>query len=293
VFEFIQERISDSFNKTLPQDDAALLLGIVLGLKGDFASDYLEAIQKTGVLHVIAASGMNVTMLTGFLLATFVVFLKRQTALVVCSIALILYAGLAGFQPSIVRAAIMAIFAIGAGLLGRQNTSLLALYIAIFLMLFANPGLLTSVGFQLSVAATAGIILIDPVMKKVKMKWLIEDFRVTLAAQIATLPILIYYFSTYSPISIISNLLILWTIPPLMILGGIAGILSLILPILSVPFLWLAFPLLEYFKIVVLTTASFAEPIEMENIPWTIVIGYYLVLLAVIISLYRKNKIQI
>src|SRR3989338_8937722 len=202
IFE-TKEKIADTFNKILPSEESALLLGIVFGDKGNFDRGYFEAIRRTGVLHVIAASGMNVTMVAGLIFASF---------------AIVLYSALADFEESIVRAGIMAILAYGAGLFGRQNTSLFALFIAIFLMVFFDPRILIKAGFQLSVAATLGIILLDPVFKKLGKNIFFEDLRTTLSAQIATVPILLFYFSTYSPISIIANLLILWVVPPLMIL---------------------------------------------------------------------------
>ncbi|HVZ67198.1 MAG TPA: ComEC/Rec2 family competence protein [Patescibacteria group bacterium] len=292
-FTNIDNRVDEVFYKTLPADEAALLLGVVLGQKGNFSKNYLNAIQRTGLLHVIAASGMNVSMVTAFLLLFFAGFLKRQYALAVTAIFIVLYCGLAGFQPSIVRAGIMAIFAIGAGMVGRQNTSILALFFAAFLMLFVSPGLLTNIGFQLSFVATLGIILIDPVLKALGKNVIFEDARTTMAAQIATTPILLFYFGSYSPVSIISNLLIFWTIPPLMILGGAGGLLALVSPVLAAPFLWLSLPLLLYFKYVTLFTSSLAFQIELKSIPWEIIAGYYMILLAVILMVYKRKKIAI
>ncbi|HVT00804.1 MAG TPA: ComEC/Rec2 family competence protein [Patescibacteria group bacterium] len=292
-FKNIDNRIDDVFYRTIPKDEAALLLGVVLGQKGDFSKQYLNAIQRTGLLHVIAASGMNVTMVTAFLLLLFSGFLKRQYALVITAIFIIFYAGLAGFQASIVRASIMAIFALGAGVIGRQNTSLLALFFAAFLMLFISPPLLTNIGFQLSFAATLGIVLIDPVLKVMGKNVIFEDARTTLAAQIATTPILLFYFGSYSPVSVIANLLIFWTIPPLMILGGAASILALISPIIATPFLWLSLPLLLYFKYITILTSSFAFQVQLKSIPWEIIAGYYLILLAIILAVYKKKGIVI
>ncbi|KKR27338.1 MAG: hypothetical protein A3C27_01155 [Candidatus Levybacteria bacterium RIFCSPHIGHO2_02_FULL_39_36] len=292
IFE-TKEKIADTFNKILPSEESALLLGIVFGDKGNFDRGYFEAIRRTGVLHVIAASGMNVTMVAGLIFAVLAYLMKRTHALIFASFAIVLYSALADFEESIVRAGIMAILAYGAGLFGRQNTSLFALFIAIFLMVFFDPRILIKAGFQLSVAATLGIILLDPVFKKLGKNIFFEDLRTTLSAQIATVPILLFYFSTYSPISIIANLLILWVVPPLMILGILASVLSLIAKALAVPVLWLALPLLFYFKGVILLLNKYAVEFGTEDIPAALTLGYYFIILAIISWLYKKLKIKI
>lgn len=287
-FSKIKENIQNTFRSTLNQKDADLLMGIVFGSK-DLDKSSKEKFIQTGVLHVVAASGMNVSMLTSFLLGTLVVFLRRQYALVITSIIVLFYVALADFQPSIVRAAIMALFALGAGLIGRQNTSLLALFFAAFAMIFWDPKVITSISFILSFSATLGIILLDPILKR---GWFgnsfFEDFRTTISAQIATTPILLFFFGTYSPISILVNFLVLWTVPPLMVLGGIAASLSFVAEILAAPFIYLSFPLLSYFQTIVDFFAQGAVPLDLKNIPWAIIVGYYLVLLAGILWTYKR-----
>ena len=162
-------------------------------------------------------------------------------------------------------------------------------------MVFYDPPIVEKVGFQLSVAATSGIILFEPILKKLSSNLpagrqgiFFEDFRTTLSAQIATVPILLFYFTTYSPISIISNLLILWTVPPLMILGILASILGLFAEVLTTPFLWLALPLLLYFKEIVLFLNKFAFEFKTQEVPLGLILGYYFMVLAIILWVYKK-----
>lgn len=289
IFRDLKSHVKNVYAQNLKGQDAGLLMGIVFGEK-TLDRSLIKNYQTTGVLHVVAASGMNVSMLTAFLLSLLLVFFKRQLALIMTLAAIIFYTALADFQPSIVRAAIMAGFALGAGVLGRQNTSLVALLFAAYAMIFWDPGVFTSISFILSFAATLGIILFDPIFKKGALRSsLFEDFRTTLAAQIATTPILLFFFGNYSPISILVNLLVLWTVPPLMMLGGIAALLSFI-PLLSAPFVLLSMPLLMYFQAVVSFFARYSHPIELEAVPWTLIAGYYLVLLAIII--WAKKKVS-
>ena len=286
IFTQIKDHIRQVYSQNLSGQQSALLMGIVFGDKG-VDRESLKTYQQTGVLHVIAASGMNVSMLTSFLLAGLLVFFRRQQALILTFFAIIFYTALADFQPSIVRAAIMAGAALGAGVLGRQNTSLLALFFAAFAMVFWDPAVLVSISFILSFAATLGIILLDPLFKNFLKGEIFEDFRTTLAAQIATTPIILFFFGTYSPASVPVNFLVLWTVPPLMLLGGIAAILSFI-PILAAPFVLLCLPLLDYFNGVVDFFARYSVQINLKTIPWTAVFGYYLISLALIIWLRKK-----
>lgn len=292
IFTDIKKNIKQTYDSYLPQDQSNLLMGIVFGEK-DLDKASTQKFISTGVLHVVAASGMNVSMLTSFLLSSLLVFFRRQHALILTVAAVIFYTALADFQPSIIRAAIMSVVAIGAGLAGRQNTSILALFFAAFVMVFWDPAVIVSISFILSFAATLGIILLHPILKQGVLKnSIFEDFRTTFSAQIATTPILLFFFGTYSPISILVNFLVLWTVPPLMALGGAAALVSFVSPILAIPLTYLCLPLLLYFKAVVDFFAQSAVPIALKNTPWTIVAGYYLVVLSIIIVVSKnKNKV--
>lgn len=329
---FIRQRISGNFNSFLGKDEAGLLIGIVFGLKADFDKTYFNALKNTGVLHVIAASGMNVSMVAGFLLGLFTLFLNRKLALVFTIFAILFYTLISGFSPSIIRASIMAIFAYSAGIFGRQNYSYLSLFFAAFLMLLVSPNLIQDVGFQLSFFSTLGILTIKPMFnnrkitnvilsdsegsqglvlspskdssallqndeinnygffQKVRRSSFFDDFTTTLSAQIATLPIMLFTFGSYSLISILVNLLVLWTIPPLMILGGIAASLSFVFPPLSALPLFLSLPFLLFFKKVVLFFSSLVKPVEVQNLPFTLIVGYYLLVLS--LTLYFSKKVK-
>lgn len=283
----LKNNVRQIYGRTLSPDQADLLYGIVFGESKK--TSYQKKYVTTGVLHVVAASGMNVSMLTAFFMSTLIIFFKRQHALVICSLFILFYAVLASFQPSIVRASIMAMFAIGAGILGRQNTSLIALLFTAFVMIFWDPVVLTSVSFILSFAATLGIILLEPLFKKgIFKKDIFEDFRTSISAQLATTPILLFFFGIFSPISLIVNFLVLWTIPPLMVLGGAGAFLALFSSFLALPLIYLCMPLLYYFNLMVDIFAK-ASSFELKDTPWTIVLGYYSILFAVILFQYRKR----
>lgn len=265
--KFIRQKIRSVFESSLPNTQSHLLLGIVLGIKDNFPREFMDSLRISGTLHVVAASGMNVTMVAGFVASLFGFFLKRHIALTLSIVAVFSYALLSGAEASIVRAAIMGSIGFLALILGRQNVALIALGLAGWIMLFVRPQTLFDVGFQLSFLATLGLIVFAPR----------NHLTTTLAAQIATLPILLAQFGSYSPLSVVANTLVLPTIAPLMVIGGIGAILSVLVPFIATMVLILALPLLFFFEKVVLLIASISPQIAVERLPLTLSIGYYLI----------------
>ncbi len=292
----IRSRIIWLFDTSLPQPAGNLLLGIVFGISEGMPKDFGAVLQTAGVLHVIAASGMNVTIIGGFLASLFGRVLRRQYALVITITGIIFYAGLAGFSASIVRASIMGILVFSAQILGRQTLALYGLLLAGFCMLLYQPFLLFDTGFQLSFMATLGLIVFNPVIQGIlnKKGWFIDligetDFLTTFIAQLATLPILLGTFGSYSPVSIIVNFLVLWMIPILMIIGGVGTIVGLVIPVFGQWIFYLSLPFLYYFEQVVWLLGSLPLSVTVENLSWQLIVGYYLLLIATLQILKKKT----
>jgi competence protein ComEC len=232
---------------------------------------------------------MNITMVAAFLNSIFTLFLRRQMALFASILGIVFYAFLAGMQPSIIRAAIMGILVFSSQILGRQSLGAYGLFLTAFIMLFISPQLIFDVGFQLSFTATAGLLYINPIFNRVgKIRNLInrypflEDISITLSAQIATLPILLVTFGTYSLWSIAVNALVLWTIPVLMILGGVGAIVGMIFAPLGSVLVYLCLPLLLYFQKIVTFFGSLGGILEINTLPLAFVLGYYCLILSLI-----------
>lgn len=296
IFIFrVREHIINFFNTSLPQTYSSLMLGIVFGIKEEMPPDFYLNLQKTGLMHVIAASGMNITMLGGFLSLLFAMFFRRQFALILTISGIVLYALLAGLEPSIVRASIMGILVFLSQLTGRQNSSFLALFFAAFLMLMRSPNLITDVGFQLSFLATSGLIFLRPIfsfipgIKRVADKSVMfEDLTTTLTAQIMTMPILIINFGTYSLWSIPVNAIVLWTVPILMIIGGASALLSFLIEPIGTVMLYFSVPFLLYFTKIVEIFGGFSGQISIKSLPIMCIAGYYLIIIGLII--YTRNR---
>ncbi len=295
LVNLVRQNIITVFNKLLSPDQSALLLGVVFGVRLNISDSFMQSLRGAGVLHVIAASGMNVTLVGGFLSSVFLLFLKRQWAIVFTILGLFFYATMAGLQPSIIRATIMGSFVFSAQLLGRQYLASLALFLTAFIMLFISPFLFFDIGFQLSFLATLGLIYLRPVIDSGFSKTLIrkipviEDLTTTIAAQIATLPILLFNFGSYSLYSIIVNALVLWTIPILMVLGGVAAIFSFVFEPITKLFVYLCIPLLMYFEKIVALFPNINSNFDPESIHLSLMFGYYLIITSLILF-FRKHE---
>lgn len=295
ISSFIRQKSISLFEKTLPQTSASLLLGVVFGVKETMPQDFKEHLRISGVFHVVAASGMNVTMVAGFLSSIFGWFLKRQIAILASVIGIVFYAVLAGLDPPIVRASIMGTLAFTGQLIGRQTLGAYGLFLSGFAMLFWSPNLIFDVGFQLSFLATAGLLYIRPILERSKKAKVVlnrsivgEGVVTTIAAQAGTLPILVSNFGAYSLWSVIVNGLVLWTIPTLMVIGGVGAILGMVAQPLGSTFLYLSLPFLLYFQKVVSMFASFGGVVNFGVLPWQFSLSYYCFLIALVLWLKKK-----
>lgn len=292
----VRQQIIQFFQKSLPSVPASLLLGIVFGIKQQMPQNFTDALRLTGVFHVIAASGMNVTIIGGFLASICAYFLPRKLALIASMSGIIFYAILSGLEPSIIRASCMGIIVFSAQILGRQTLAWYGLLLTGYTMLLFDPGLITDVGFQLSFSATLGLLYIRPLLEGgEKVKALLEksvigeEVITTIAAQIATLGIILYYFGTYSLWSVVVNGLVLWVVPLLMMLGGVGAIVSFVFPPLAKLLLFTSLPFLFYFQTVVTFFANLGGVWQLHEVLWQFVIGYYFILTSIVLYFHKKK----
>ncbi|HSX08594.1 MAG TPA: ComEC/Rec2 family competence protein [Candidatus Saccharimonadales bacterium] len=284
----IKSRTETLYNKALPQIPASLLMGIVFGSKEQFPANFWGDLQATGVLHVIAASGMNVTFVSAAMLYTLGFFFRRQTALIIGSLGIIFYIFLVGFQASILRASIMGLLAFGAGLLGRQHMAAIALVISGYVLLLWQPSFLFDVGFELSFMATLGILFLKPLIP-LPDNFITESFTTTLAAQLGTLPILLGVFGQIGLLSVLVNALVLWTVPLLMIFGSVAALVGLAVPVVGELLVYPVLPFLVYFQSVVSYFGQSDWVFHVTDVSPIVWIGYYSLLIAWVFL--KKKKI--
>ncbi|MBI2613467.1 MAG: ComEC/Rec2 family competence protein [Candidatus Levybacteria bacterium] len=285
----LREKMISLFSKTLPTPASSLLLGIIFGIKEQMPKDFSDNLKTSGVFHVIAASGMNVTLVGGFISTFCAFFLKRQIAIGLSILGIIFYAVLAGLEASIIRASIMGILVFSAQIIGRQTLAVNGLFLAGFIMLFIDPTLISDIGFQLSFAATLGLILIPKIRAIGEIRVIGDSINTTIAAQIATLPILLANFGTHSIYSVLVNGLVLWTVQILMVIGGIGALIGLVFMPLGQFVIYISYPLLIYFETIVQIFGKIGGIITLQSVPWQFIAGYYCLLTSILIVFKRKK----
>ncbi len=241
-----------------PDPEASLLAGILLGVETGIPPEVRLAFDRTGTSHIIAISGFNLTLVGGMFIGVFGRWLGPRRGALAAGMAIAVYTLLVGADPPVVRAAIMAGIGLLARRLGRQTEALASLGAAAWVMTLIRPAALWDVGFQLSFAATLGLILYATPLRQTLLRLLerrigsdmaerlggpLAEFGLfTLAAQATTLPLMLYYFQRLSPASLLANPVILPAQPALMGLGGLAVILGTIWPPLGQPLAWATWP---------------------------------------------------
>jgi competence protein ComEC len=242
----VRERGRAAIRAGLPEPQAALLTGILLGDDSGLPRALSDDFQTTGMTHIIAISGFNIALIIALLDRLAAPLLPRRLGAVVIATLIVLYALLVGASASVVRAAIMGIsYLVGLRLMGRPTLALAGLFSAAFLMTLWNPLTLWSVGFQLSLTATLGLLLfgepwtrrlrrgaagLPPAVRRPTTQLLGEGLIITLAAQVLTVPLLVYHFGTLSLASLPANFLVLPAQPAVMLTGGLTLLAGLAWP---------------------------------------------------------------
>jgi competence protein ComEC len=231
-----REKQVEKFNKYLIDKDAkAVAATLILGYRADLSQDILNAYSKTGTMHVLSVSGMHVAIVV-ILLSFILGFMDKNRNSRIFKAALMIgliwfYSIITGLQPSVGRAAIMLTFILIAKARAKKVNIFNIIGLTAFILLIYNPFNITNVGFQLSFIAVAGLIYLQPKIynlyqpqnKIIQFIW--ATIAVSIAAQLSTTPISLYYFHQFPLYFIISNLFI--TIPAAFIMYiGITFLLS-------------------------------------------------------------------
>ncbi len=228
--------------RTLSEPYAALANGILLGIDAGVPDRLDEAFQRTGTSHVLVISGSNVALLAGAMTALWGRLVGRRRAWLPTLLTIALYAVLVGGDAAVVRAAIMGGLVVAAHGLHRHSFALVSLAAACWVMTVATPLALWDVGFQLSAAATAGLIVLMPRMTAFIRRaipaaekgtiprglvngLLMDGVASTIAASIMVTPLLAYHFGRVSVLGLVANLLIV-PVQPWVMTAGSAGVVA-------------------------------------------------------------------
>lgn len=242
TFSAFRQKIRERFDKFLDPAETGLLMGLLAGDRSGIPEILRSDFQRSGLVHVLAISGFHVVLLAGMLM----VFLKatglpHKIVRIIAITLLFIYIPITGGAPAVRRAVMMFSIPQISAIFGRTSNTLNSLGVALVILILPEPEVIWNPGFQLSVAATAGILIGSPYNPtKLLPEWLsknkiwqkiqgfaIEPTYVTLCATLSTAPFLIHHFKTLSPFAWFGNIIVV----PAISLGMQAGLFALLSPV--------------------------------------------------------------
>ncbi|WP_265444568.1 DNA internalization-related competence protein ComEC/Rec2 [Acetivibrio straminisolvens] len=282
----IRERIVNVINQSLPPQQAGLLNGMLIGYREGLSKEVEDAFSNSGLTHLMAVSGANIAFIMLPLIFIFKKLKFRQNIYNIIIIGiLVMFTFITGFEPSVLRAVIMAIIILVGQILKRETDIFTSIAFAAILLLLLNPGSLFNIGFQLSFAATISLVLFYSNLKNMLSFGFLPEFITdvlasTLAAQIGVLPITVFYFNKISLVSILSNLIVAPIVEFITIMGSLMALLGQIHIIFSVLIGFCNNALLSFVLFVTKTTAELPYSVITVSTPSiALVIVYYIVIL--------------
>ncbi len=302
--EHVRWGVDRSMSRAIPEPEAGLAAGILIGLRERVSRSVADDFTTTGLTHVVAISGWNIALVAGIVTALLrATGLRRRPRSLVVICAIVAYTILAGAEASVIRAAVMGGVVITARESGRPSGAAAALGIACWGLLMADPTMIGDIGLQLSLAATAGLLALgthaETVVRRVTRDhapaWFCESLGVSAAAQLATLPLILVHFGRLSLISPLANLLV-GPVVPLAMAGASVG--ALLGPSLVAPWQLVAAPILlaAWLPLALMTRgAALLAQLPFASVelgPPLDVVGSLLALLALVAVLRRTRRRQ-
>lgn len=233
----LRNKIINVHAKYLKSPNLEILGGIVFGDDAVAPPDYIKAsFVNSGLLHILAASGMNVAFIYGF----WVFFMRRIRAPFKLTVltgmgVVIIYTFMTGLGASVIRAALMLLFILAGKLIDRDAHTVSLLAFVAMLMLIYNPAFINDVGFQLSFIVTFGLLTTaNVIFEKYKESripdWLIAAILIPVIAQIWVAPIQMFYFNTFSTYSVLANVLSMPFLSVISFGGFVSSIIAILTP---------------------------------------------------------------
>lgn len=219
----LRQTVRERLASVMPARDAAILFAMLFGGYYGIPPVWIENFSVLGIIHILSVSGAHIAVLSGFVLVLCRLLRLRGIVQFAVVMAIICgYAVLAGLTPPVVRSVVMGMATFGALAFHRQRDARNALALVAVGMLAYQPSLVFGISFQLSFVATAGIIYLAPKIESLLARlprWMASSIAVTIAAQISTLPFIIWYFHRISLSSIVANLMIVPFLELVLVLG--------------------------------------------------------------------------
>ncbi|MBI4142271.1 ComEC/Rec2 family competence protein, partial [Candidatus Uhrbacteria bacterium] len=312
-----RDRLTAVVDATLPEPAASIVAGVLFGVDGRLPEDTIAAFRNTGTIHVLVVSGWQMTLIgSRFRRTLTTIGMPRQTAILLAGFLLFGFTAMVGFSPPAVRGALTVAAFLAVDALGRVSNPLRVLLLVGTGMVAVSPHvLLFDLGFQLSFAAMAGLLLVSPMIERViadrfdrmamlhriamshigamLAPWgreLRSLLAASVAAAIATAPFLLHIFGTVALLAPLVNIPVLLILPILMGIGAIAAGIGVLSTMLALPFAWAATTLANAMVRTVewASALSWAPTIAYRFDAWFLV-GMATIIVAVVAVWYRRR----
>lgn len=294
----IRNNFADHVRQGIAEPAASLGLGYLVGQRRALPPKLDDALRIAGLMHVVVASGYNLTILVRLGRRLFA-RISKFLATAVSSALIISFFAVTGASPSMARAGLVAFLSLAAWYYGRKFHPLVLLPLAAATTLLIDPTYgWGDLGWGLSFAAFAGVMILAPLGQRYffgdkKPGTVRQILGETITAQLAAIPLLVMSFGVFSTVAIFANLLILPLVPIAMLLTFIAGIGAYVAPALVSIIAWPAQALLSYMVWVAEYFANLPwSQIETTLMPWGVAV-FYTVLIAVAIWMWRATRINL
>ncbi|USF25379.1 ComE operon protein 3 [Firmicutes bacterium ASF500] len=302
---YASKALKEGIDAAFPEEASGFVRALVTGNRDNLTDQFTTSLQRTGLSHTVAVSGMHLAFLSSLL--TYLLGRGRRSTAFFTILWVISFCGIAGNTPSVLRAAVMVLMLQFAPLLNRERDGPTALSLALLILLWVNPFSAAHIGLQLSFTSVAGILLVsdrvqDWLMKVFHMDgwskpkrrvvrylqagpyFVVSTLSATLGASVLTMPLVALHFNMISLISPLSNLMTILAIG-ILFLGGLGvGALALVLPggaaILAIPFTELV-RYLQWVIDLLSRPALAALPLESVYYRAWLVLVYALILVSV------------
>lgn len=287
---------ADAIRKVIPEPEASLGVGFLVGQRRSLPPDLVIALQVVGLTHVVVASGYNLTILVRLARRLFEKVSKYLSALF-SFVMIVSFIAITGLSPSMTRAGLVSVLCLMSWYYGRKFHPVILLLFAVAVTVLFNPTYAWGdLGWQLSFAAFAGVMILAPLLTQYffgdKKPGFIQQILIeTVSAQVMTAPIIIFAFGQFSNVAIIANLLVLTFVPYAMLMVFFAGVGSLVLPlvlanVVATPAIYL----LKYMVVVINYFASFSWAMSEIQLDGLLVMVCYALIIGICLYLWYVTK---
>ncbi len=284
LFSF-KSKCAENISRLWHEPYASFVAGVLYGYRGGLGTLSTD-FNRTGVTHIVAVSGFNITIIASVFAATLLYLLvPRKKAFWIVSFAILLFVLFTGASGSAVRAAVMALLVLLSKQLGRTSRMDNVLILTVALMSLSNPfTLIWDVGFQLSFLSTCGLVYLSPHIQKYFSRVptflnLQESLTATLAAMIFTLPLILFEFGRLSIVAVLVNILVVPVVSFIMAFGFATLFSSFVYWPLAKFIAFITYILLAYVVFVVRFFSQLPWAAVSVPLPWWGMLGLYALLI--------------